>query len=225
MSDQSAPIYNDRNIGVTSIQTAFLVDALLGQGGFGSMGYGAKALAAKILSDHPAIIAHPDFEPETVRRAIRDTAGRGEKIDKLGYAASDEELSARPSNSSKNASRCAARWRASSWTQPDSSVCNGDSKMDDISPGRGRPLRAADERRTHLMQIRWTEDEFAWITEERFKRQLESRSDLIRELVRQGKSGLLDASVAMMAIADPDGECTDIWAKDMRAAIAKAKGE
>ncbi|MFK4444675.1 hypothetical protein ABH944_004821 [Caballeronia udeis] len=35
---------------------------------------------------------------------------------------------------------------------------------------------------------------------------------------------LLDAAVAFMAIIDPDGDSTDIWAKDMRGAIAKATG-
>lgn len=33
---------------------------------------------------------------------------------------------------------------------------------------------------------------------------------------------LLDAASALIAIIDPDGESTDIWCRDMRAAIAKA---
>lgn len=35
---------------------------------------------------------------------------------------------------------------------------------------------------------------------------------------------LLEAARAMMAMADPGGEATDIWAVSMRAAIAKAEG-
>lgn len=36
--------------------------------------------------------------------------------------------------------------------------------------------------------------------------------------------GLIRASKEMMKIADPDGDCTDIWAVAMRAALAKATG-
>lgn len=33
---------------------------------------------------------------------------------------------------------------------------------------------------------------------------------------------LLEAATALMAMIDPDGESTDIWCVDMRAALAKA---
>lgn len=52
---------------------------------------------------------------------------------------------------------------------------------------QGRPPKPDDEQRVHLMQIRWTKDEYAWITEERFRRQLENRADLIRVLVDEAR--------------------------------------
>jgi hypothetical protein len=95
MTDQSAPIYNDRDIGSMRIQTARLVDALLGQGGLGSIQgeakYGCMSMAAKILSDHPAIMDHPDFEPETVVKAIRDAAWHNQHV--AENAVTDRELS------------------------------------------------------------------------------------------------------------------------------------
>lgn len=95
MTDQSAPIYNDRYIGSMQIRTAGLIDGLLGQGYLGAIQgeakYGVMSMAAKILADHPAIVAHPDFEPEMVVRAIRDAAWHSEQACKK--AVSDRELS------------------------------------------------------------------------------------------------------------------------------------
>lgn len=95
MTNAEAPIYNDRNIGFMSIQTSFLVDALLGQGTLtmtGEAKFGCMSMAAKILADHPAIVSHPDFEPITVIRAIRDTAWLSQKAGDSKTAA-DELLS------------------------------------------------------------------------------------------------------------------------------------
>lgn len=58
---------------------------------------------------------------------------------------------------------------------------------DTLTQGRGRPSKPDDEKRVHLMQIRWTEDEYAWITEEWHRRQCETRLDLVRALVNDAR--------------------------------------
>lgn len=55
--------------------------------------------------------------------------------------------------------------------------------MSEVAQGRGRPAKSADALRTNLMQIRFTDEEYAWIAEERFRQKVENRTDVLRNLV------------------------------------------
>jgi hypothetical protein len=92
----NSPIFNDRNIGTMDVGTHILVDCLMRQGPYtlpGQARWGAAYAAAKLLSEHPAIVAREDFEPRNVVRAIHETAWVAAKVARKGDAVSDEELS------------------------------------------------------------------------------------------------------------------------------------
>lgn len=94
MADE--PIYTDRDIGNTSIQTVFLVQTLLGHGHLGYqssqevVGLISRYMAAQMLSSHPG-----SSNSDDVIRLIRNAINAHNRLNKIPLAdQTDEQLSA-----------------------------------------------------------------------------------------------------------------------------------